>query len=76
MIKEKKAIKKLAKMMDEVANEIIQEREKNLILTHCCGAYAKELDLMMTFIKSSEMRYQEWVRFQMEEFKKDNEVEA
>ena len=51
-------------------------KEEILILSHCCYAYSKELDLLMTFIKSSEMRYQEWTRFQMEEFKKEHEVTA
>ena len=50
--------------------------ERNRLLTYCCGAYARELDLVMRFIKSSEMRYQEFTKFQMTEFKKENEVEA
>ena len=57
--------------------KIKELEDRNARLTYCCSAYAREFELLLTFVKSSEMRYQEWTKFQMEQFKAEgNEVEA
>lgn len=66
----------MSKIKKELAEELAKEKGKNDRLSQVCYAYSKELDLLMEFIKSSEMRYQEWTRFQMDAFKKEHEVGA
>lgn len=64
-------------LIEELIDKNKELEVKNGTLSVCCGAYAKELNIAMNFIKSSEMRYQEFCKYQMECFKAEgHEVEA
>ena len=51
-------------------------RKRNEFLRDMCEIYADQLEKQTEFIKRSKLRYEEWCRYQMEEFEKDHEVEA
>ena len=56
--------------------ELKDLRKRNEFLRDMCEVYADQLEKQTEFIKRSKLRYEEWCRYQMEEFEKDHEVEA
>ena len=68
-MKEKKLIK-------ELAEELARERDKNEKLTYLCSAYVKGLEEALSFIKSSHLMYEEFCKYQMEEWEREHEVTA
>ena len=60
----------------EMKMELKDLRARNEFLRDMCGIYADQLERQTEFIKRSKLRYEEWCRFQMEEFEKDHEVGA
>ena len=77
MSKKDMIIKELTKLVNFITERNDGLEARNELLTSCCSAYAKEMEIQMNFIKSSELRYQEFCKYQMECFKAEgNEVEA
>lgn len=60
----------------EMKMELKDLRKRNEFLRDMCEIYASQAETQLAFIKRSQLRYDEWCRYQMEEFKKDHEVEA
>lgn len=60
----------------EMKTELKDLRDRNEFLRDMCAIYADHMEKQMEFIKRSQLRYDEWCRYQMEEFEKDHEVEA